>query len=570
MKPTRLRASFIPLLVLVLVLVACSHQSHPRDMPLVASPRLEDPSQRLWNFAPPETRAALVAPPGGAARAIDGIGAVVAAAYSIKQFAAEDPGHFARIRQRWGFNPFDAEAWKAAGLDWSRGFAVFLDGRGRMLLTIMPIADEVRAAHFVRATRTTIGGRKILQLVTGPVCSPIEDDLWACVPDASLLEGVRPNPASALPRAASARPDTMRGDVNVYINLNDFAPATSLAGLLSAAVQQPGILWAAATLDRAHPSLRVKVAGTGPGPLAPSLRPKPPATWEVDAARGASGVLRATLPVELLSGLVPAVDTASSADAWRGILRHLSGPVLVISRGTGIISGQVLASVGDTEAVSRAVDDQCADAALHAPKQYFKIDGTSGACRIALRGLPISLTSEVHLAHDRLSISVGGAGEAPATGEYYSDLAGSPATREMLTGPAGFVLWTRTLPGSEILATFTLPGIDVRGPLREALQIIALTGRNIYDAGLAISVEGNELRMVVAANTFAGDPPGARATYAQSQEYALDRARWLETLTSIESQFPRSLLARHAAELRDGAPIVGPIGAVMIWLLQRN
>jgi hypothetical protein len=545
----------------LLALAGCTAPAPPR------APAIPEAPRALWELAPGGTSAGMVVRDGAIVRAFDllaGFGSVPEAGGSQLDARRRALGPIA-----------SADRWMDAGLDPALGAAAFVwPTQNRGALVVLPVRDRgvFRAAFHLRGGYR--GGREVEELGNGYVCLPAAGR-YLCALSIDDIDGAVAPHESGLARAEARLGADDHGDVEVYGShlmreVDRLREAMRPLGVVSGVT-------ASVRFRHDGASARIHVLGDTTSPRALGFAGAPPPADFAPSAAASPSVAR--IHVDLAAALPPGSSPQLDPRLRSELVDQLTGDVEVATSGSGVAGASVVAPLKDAARVERYVKERCAETG-GSERRYalgritVTEHGCSGALIPSMLLLPLKVSSVEMAATvegNHLVILFGEAHRPTPRERDWASIVDGAAAPQALGGAEALVVFTR----NPTLGPDVAPARAFKAlwPLLDERQMTLVDAEGevaarIYQAFATAHVGADGIVIALDVTTFAADPPETRAAYeaALAKRTAGDEAGYRAALASVEERFPGTLAARRAAEVREGAPYLGAVTALMMAL----
>ena len=525
----------------------------------------------LWAFAPADATLGVVI--------ADGVGARVVASWAgvmnrvkAKPFARKTVEELEAMKRDMGFDMLDEAAYKAKGIDLSKGMAMFTAANpDKPSLLIFPVGDRDAFRKTIKATTQKVGDRDVDQ-ADELVCVDVAGR-YACAPTLEQIDAAMKPHDAPIATAVKALPADSRGDAELYVD------ATKMPSVKAQFAQllPLGDFGTMGVALRYQPQA-INLVGWAKGPLGPVgtlLVSSPPPADLAGLTADATSVVRAKIDPKLfaMAGTPTSVPGANGTEVPIGDL--FTGDMEIVTAGKGILAGAMFFKLVDPAKLKPVVASMCAEIKKGSSLPVSGVVDKDGSCSGAVSLASLKDTIGVELPPFRFNFAVTGDLLAVVLGDLdlaalkgtVADEAGSPETRELLAGATTAMIWSRHI-GAD---TSALPRdlkdkIAAQPNAADGLNMMNWSASQVYDVGAGLTVTPGGVSVIFHATTFDGDPPAARAALdaAFDKRAGGDRPGFLAALDDLEKKFPGTLAGRRAKLERVGTPIVGPILGVAV------
>lgn len=551
-------------------LAACAGGGKLVRMPAPARARAGARGARaLWQLAPRRTAFGIVIA-GGAGNKLASAVTEMARVMRARPLGAILIGALESTLAGAGIDRLDAGAWRKAGIDLSGGAAMFFDAQLHGVL-VLPVVDR-------GAFRKLTGGH--IETIAGVEYDHIADmdcrrirGYYVCTEKAAPAT---PNAGApgALATFAAHLPRKLRGDIEVVADLSRFPAAPTETRALAPALTAIRHLVVAARIGGG----RLSVRGWLEGKRGPMFAGVPRMGAPSRLIPGADGVLALRVPPALLRTGASSLPSVPGLDLKRDLVDNLTGELVSVTKGAGLVAGQIALGLSNRTRLADKLGVVCGLAArlpqLSVAMNDGRCTGTVSVQRDPAAGLPqlgkLIGRLDVALAVEdgRVTLSFGA---PPAPSGAPGDLAGGPTSRELLTTDWQELVWARSLdplaglPARTAEQIFALAKSKAPAKLIAGLSLARWLVAHVYDVGAGLSFREDGLHFLVAANSFAADPPAVYKQYeaAVAKSMRGDFAGYRRALAAIAEQHPNTLAGRQAKAVARGVPAFG-IGTALL------
>ena len=510
----------------------------------------------LWELAPADATAGVVVHDGALVRAL-----------ALMADPDRSPGRasFEEVAQKRSglpFDPLSAEEWAGAGLDPSKGAAMFtFADRKRGAVMVLPVVDRTLFRRAFGLVTRVVGGREIDVLDDDTQCEPAAGRYVCAHSLDAIAAAATPHPS---PLAASALEVDEHGEVEMYVSRD--APSIAHSNHEK---DSPGWITAvtgALRLRADGATLHLHASGSLATPAARGYLAGLPPPELVAAAKGATTVAR--IHVDPAAVFRPSAEI--EPEMRTELVEQLTGDVEMIPTGTGFANVTMVLPVHDAARVEAFVKKRCAEEAAkkeRRPLGGFKVEGHGCAAVIDTTKLlvpvrfpevPVAAT----VADERLVITLGDVGKGPAGPPRGATPVDGEGAEHALEDAETLLFFAHDLgigpdvaPGALFRAAIPLFGERVAS----AIEAWSYASAHLSQAFVRARVTDEGADFTMDLTSFAADPPAAREAYAAAlgRRFAGDDASYRAALVEIERRFPGTRAAGRAAEVRRGAPFFG-------------
>lgn len=442
-------------------------------------------------------------------------------------------------------NPFDGESLSRAGIDVTKGLAVWVDAADAVY-AVLPVADRARFVGLVGGRTVEEGGAEV-DIFNDDMRCQMRRGRYLCAPQLAALDAMGATPNSALAEQARALPPELSGHVTAVFDGPRYDLARRIPGI-ERYLTDLGTLAIAATLADGKLTIRAHLPGT----LAPEGRRLVAAPSLLAGKAGAerpSGGLRVRLDPNMIDvpdgGSIPMAGL-QIAD----LLRSFTGELVAVSHaGT---NGSIAVQVGlsSADALRQLVQVGCGAAGLASSAIKLRMDGERCRGTVSFEALPAEarrmfrqsqVDVDVGVESDRVEarLSVGTRGpsaNAPGPGAL---------GQELLAGEWNVAMWGSGLSPIFLLEVLELSAVppSERDQATAALWMLG----HLYEAGAGVGFREDGLHAMAQVTSFAAAPDEAYAAYegALTRALAGDLAGATTALTEAARQAPDSIIARQ-------------------------
>ncbi len=472
------------------------------------------------------------------------------------------------------FDIFDAQAWsKAAGLDLSKGAAVFASPTGEALI-ILPVVD---APAFFKATGNDGD--------FGPGNCIADSGRYLCAKDVAYAKAAVAAHDSPLATRVASLPGWLRGDIEIVAHLASFPKAAEEMAQLSPALSNIVTLAIGGRLDICSLAVRGWLDVKSTGPIGGAMAQIPKATMQ-SLSGGAVNWFHLRLPMGIIMAAsdmdksMP-IPGGAGVDLRRDLFDNLTGEMLAYSRGKYFLAEHLVFGLKDPAPTAKAVAVLCDMVKQQGALNDVQQQGTSCKGKLDLgkllaaeqniapfvEGMP-EIDIVVAVNGNNLEIRIGKVSKPSGSA---GDNAGNAIAKEMLNGEWHAVQWGVAFDPlaitPQILTERIDKGILANIPAENMAQLTMMRWlySHIYDSGVAMALRDDGMYMTAQVTTLAGDPPEAYAAYEKALNLLLarDYAGHKAAIKQLVVQYPNTLAGRHA-KMVGNVPMLGQAGAVGI------
>jgi hypothetical protein len=565
------------LLIAVLFAVsgaACAAKAKPASSASSAS--WPAPPDGMWQLAPDGAVVGVVMAPGTLDR-------LYRSAIEIDRVLSARPWlnqHYqnalAQLRQNVPFEPLDAQAARAWGLDAGRGLALFFDADTNLLLVSLPFTSAAVLTKFGGAASRE-GGRTVYR--EGELVCIDTAEQVLCGRTLEAVDAALTSDGGPLARRVGALHGANRGDIEVAVDLPAWAAARGMGQDLAGILSDVGLAAAAVRVADGVVRVTASIEGALQRPFIDPARSVPPAFAGLD--QGAVGLVRAHLAMPAILAELPLPPSLSlfGFDVHRDLIDQLTGDVALVTRGRGALASLVMVGLRDSEPLRKALPLLCRLAAAQL-RSYATITVEQGSC------LATPIFEEVGAAYGPLVAAAGLRARIDVqTGMlriFFGDVDAAPPAGGPPVSPhlAPLLADDVQIAGiARLLDPFAAAPPEIRAPVlaamvhgglsEDAAQVIDSVRwvlAHIAEIGVGGRVGATHQQWSLVLTTYAADPQPIYAAYQAAVVRDLDGdvSGYFAALKGLAAR-PDTMAGRHARLVELGAPMLGPwLGVIAV------
>tara|TARA_R110002073_G_scaffold332410_3_gene518356 strand:+ start:87417 stop:89165 length:1749 start_codon:yes stop_codon:yes gene_type:complete len=553
--------------------LGCGGKSAPKTVPVVAGADTTSSGARpgneidaLWAAAPTDTIMGIVVAPGTTLKLYD-------MAEEILRVVAARPLGAKRlqdVRKEFSdipFDIFDREALLSAGVDLTRGAALFIDAESKGTL-ILPVTNRETFREFTGASLGTVAGIEV----------DILDDQYYCTTQATRyvckedVEGLTSPPVansiSAFAERVYRLPSGYRGDVELVLDIEAFEQMEDendpefheLFGEL-------GLLAAVLKLERGSLTARAWVQAKPRGDMQ-AIAQAGASVGGLSSGAGAmrpSSFARMIIPRQAFMDEVPDQILPGGASLRDDILGKLTGEIVGYTPASASPWGRIALGITEAKNFEALLTMGCA---LVPSMPFLEVESGPGRCsmivdydkapgldaeaRAMFSGkIPMVLAVEP----DQVTLTIG------TEGPILESQTVSAIGKELLYKEWSYSLWTQNF---SLISGLGEPWANVisRQPkeMQEGMRYALWLVSHVNEFAGAISVQADGMHMLAHIGSYASDSDEAYSAYQAAITKNIDQGDTTADFAQIRKRWPTS----RAAQQSVGAGPFSEIFAKMI------
>ena len=550
-------ASKLPFLALCMAL-GCggSARSKPPSGPTVETPasgaRADSDVDALWALAPADTVLGVVVAPGATLKLYD-MAAELLRVVEARPLGAELMVEGRKRISELPFNIFDRKAFLSAGLDLSRGAALFVDANKKGTI-ILPVSDRAAFRAFTDSALKTVAGTEVDVFGDAYFCT-MRNALYVCMEDATkLVEHIAGTPSSLAERVYRL-PSNYRGDAEAVIDLEAFKTLTGDSDPeLDKNFSDLGLLAGVVKLGRGSISARAWMQATPKGDVAKIVS----SGDTVGALSTGAGAMRPTsfarmiVPLAAFLDEVPDQTLPGGASLRDDIFGKMTGEFVAYTPASETSWARFAIGITEAQNFRALLNMGCA---LIPPMDFLEVERGENRCSFIVdvdkvAGLDDTMRSmfsgklpmAVAVEEDQVSLTVGT--EAPVVLSSSVSAIG----RELLYKEWSYSLWTQNFsivsglgePWSEVINSQPK---DMREKLQFGLWLLA----HVSEFAAAVSVQADGVHMLAHIGSYASDSDEAYKAYEAAVAKSIEVGDTSAEFAEIRRRWPQSQAAQQSA-----------------------